>query len=197
MDWYFFVSSTPVNKTFCTKHWRGEISSNLIATQGIDLPDILFWSIINLIGAPRIPRVNLRCYCTQRMCNGGKTGNDGWAWIQTRDCYIVLWGQTFCRGRELILGIPLSYTNTKYIHVHNKNLPESEGSSKCFSRSRARELSPTSLKHCVSFLHEWPSSVRIHLLYISLIAFLGSSFATSDIESTNAAVVRSLVPMSL
>ena len=57
-----FFSSTPANRTFCTKHWRGEISSNLIAKQGIDLPDILFWSIIKLIGPPSIPRISLRCY---------------------------------------------------------------------------------------------------------------------------------------
>jgi hypothetical protein len=40
MDKNFFVSSTPANKTFCTKRWRGEISSNLIAKQGIDLPGL-------------------------------------------------------------------------------------------------------------------------------------------------------------
>ena len=60
MDKNFYISSTPANRTFFTKHWRGEISSNLIAKQGIDLPDILFWSIIYLIGVPSIPRVNLR-----------------------------------------------------------------------------------------------------------------------------------------
>ena len=45
-------------------------------------------------------------------------------------------------------------------------LSEGEGSPKCSSRSLAREFSWTSLKHWISFFHEWSSSSCIHCLYI-------------------------------